>query len=485
MKKIFSLAAFAALVFLGSSCQRELDPIRDLKTNEIGFLLAGTKVSTKASAEAAPVTLSMVESKDIELCITETVTSMDDLYAPQASTKATPAYTMNVAELYGSFSSVGYKDGSAYLPKADYVHGADNLWKHEYTEIPTIDWSGNGVYFFMTMPETPIKEYNESAGSMTFDYTSPAKAVDQKDILFATKRVKNKTTDNEVVFYHALTAVKFATGNLDGKVTIDTVAFYNIKTSGTCVMTPSAGTTACATWTLDETRGTVSQDFDGTIVNFTKENSNFLGSATDDTSDTFYQAATENNINDDKASKTFFLIPQSTEGIYMIVSYTVNGTKYISAIDMYEATNHAEWKAGELRTYTLTENDLTVDIADEIVNGTKQNVVITNTSNISEYVRAMVVANWFDANGDIVAPCLDITGMTVKQGWVRGKDGFYYFNAPVAKGAKLEKPFFDTYTPSAGPAGAHLVMDIAVQAIDANAGSTYTEAWQKTAGVEF
>lgn len=476
MKRIYYyLAAFAAMTVVLTSCEGEKNaPVKNLRETEVGFVLAGNKTITKSAEAVAPLSIDLKVEDVAGLRIVESVSNLDDLYAGAVQTKATPAFTENVGPLYQKFSAVGYQNGQVYLQDAEFVFdSSDNLWKHDYSDVPTINWK-DGVYYFMRMPNTSCTSYDASTGAMTFSYTSPATAAEQKDILFASKNMTDKK-DNEVTFYHALTAVKFATGNaLSDNVIVTNIKFSGLKNSGTCTITPSAGTSACAAWTLGETTADFSQDFDGTITDFTADNSNF--------GDSFYSAATENNLNDAAATKTFFFIPQSTEGVKMIITYTVNGHEYVNEVDLGAALNNVEWKAGELRTYTLTEYELGISVSDKVENGTKSDVIIENTANLAEYVRAMVVANWVNDEGNVVAPCA-LEFRALASGWVKASDGFYYNVNALEKGAKFENPFFDEYTPAGAPAGAHLVMDIAVQAIDAAAGSDYKAAWLKAAGV--
>jgi hypothetical protein len=173
-------------------------------------------------------------------------------------------------------------------------------------------------------------------------------------------------------------------------------------------------------------------------------------------------------------------------------------------------------------------------IVDEISNGIKQNVVITNVGNVSEYVRAQIVGNWFgkgvggeegvalgytsndETVNTYVAPWeLIQDGSEYKDAfggsftglpgtnWVRGEDGFFYFTEIVDVNHNTSTPLFGTFNPGSVPSvyyvdnfGArqpftdvHLVIDIAVQAVEAplKAGSTtdyedYVVAWDR-AGV--
>ena len=75
---------------------------------------------------------------------------------------------------------------------------------------------------------------------------------------------------------------------------------------------------------------------------------------------------------------------------------------------------------------------------EETINGTvKEDVKIKNTSNIDAYIRATVVVNWVDDDGNIAAqkPVAG-TDYTISYasdtGWWKGNDGYYYYSSPVA-----------------------------------------------------
>lgn len=118
-------------------------------------------------------------------------------------------------------------------------------------------------------------------------------------------------------------------------------------------------------------------------------------------------------------------------------------------------------------TNIFTPTNVDVTVTDTVDGGVKRNVVITNTGNIDAYIRAKVVANW-RLNGEIVGGWTDdITYNTSK--WT-ADNGFYYYADPVAPGAYTPVALFNSYEPTQNPpvAGAQLVMDIIVQAVQAD-----------------
>ena len=208
-----------------------------------------------------------------------------------------------------------------------------------------------------------------------------------------------------------------------------------------------------------------------------------------------------------------------------------------------------EWKAGELHTYTIRVDDVNVKIEDAVTitsgqtasytddhgdthtiyGGTKNGITITNTGNTDAFIRAAITGQWVDADG---APVFSFTDFTVEDiiqeiaswyndqfgtgtghfgvfdglvgytkngksgagntGWVKGKDGYYYYTTKVAPNATTATALFNSYTvtlanvPKIKVAGelqeVHFVMEISTQAISAKKldGSDYNwyEAWE-------
>lgn len=157
----------------------------------------------------------------------------------------------------------------------------------------------------------------------------------------------------------------------------------------------------------------------------------------------------------------------------LLLTFTVSGTlAYIST-----KTNEVE--------NVFTPVHVTVDVTDKVdtTTGVKSDVVITNTSNIQAYIRAAIVGYWCDAKGNIVAPWdptdenqgtfVGLTGSN----WVKSGD-YYYYTEKVDAGMPTPNALFTSYTEGTAPVeGAHLVIDILAQAIQAEPASAVQEAW--------
>ncbi|MBR5224192.1 MAG: hypothetical protein IKV90_00820 [Clostridia bacterium] len=99
---------------------------------------------------------------------------------------------------------------------------------------------------------------------------------------------------------------------------------------------------------------------------------------------------------------------------------------------------------------------------------TKSDVSIKNTGTTDAYIRVAVVGNWYNADGNIIAP--HTVDLGTPNGWTKGSDGYYYHTAPVAPGENTSK-LISSYTPirpEGVPTDAHFEMNIISQAIQAD-----------------
>ena len=134
-----------------------------------------------------------------------------------------------------------------------------------------------------------------------------------------------------------------------------------------------------------------------------------------------------------------------------------------------------------IRNLAVPADDfLDVYITDQIASDVKQDVAVTNTGNVPEYIRVAVIGTWQDDNGVIKDVWDETSGTFVGlpgAGWSLGADGFYYYSAAIAPDASPAAPLFTSYTPPSRSDGLHLVLDLAVQAIEAPTDVSYSVAW--------
>lgn len=543
MKKIFFYVAILATVAMSASCEKE--PATNGRTssaNTVSFTL--TNKVTKAGEITSEVKTSQIlldidEETNTAFFLQESVSSLDDFCAPE--TKGTPIYTENAIDALGGFTAQAYKHtddqlaSSPYLADAEFLYDEEkNMWRHHYETNP---WEGvdasESLWFFMRndadIDATPalITKDNKVLGQMVFDYTSPTTAADQKDLVFAARSLtKAEAKDAKVLFYHALSAVKFRLANDDETTMINSVKFTGLKNSGKCTITPYYGSgwsvdsnpyssstastksAASAQWKLGSTTGTFSQSFTE-LVDFEKEGGQFPAS--------FYEYGkgsniNTNNLNDDDASLTFWFIPQElTDNVKLEVNFTAAGKTKTVTLDFGKLANYPTWGAGEIRTYTIAANEVDITVTDSVTSGNiKKDVKIQNTGNVPVYIRAAIVGYWADVKGGFVNEVWkplehgtyvwkDTAGNTIsspyafvakgqsttvpaasyfENNWILAADGYYYYKYQVPAGAETIGKLFDSYTVKSydqlkgtvnpDVKDAHLEMRIIVQAIQAS-----------------
>jgi len=127
---------------------------------------------------------------------------------------------------------------------------------------------------------------------------------------------------------------------------------------------------------------------------------------------------------------------------------------------------------------TFTPARVTCDVVETFANNVKSSVMIKNTGTTSAYIRAMVVANWCDADGNIVEP-FDVSSYLAngQNNWVKSGNYYYYQNVVAADGLTGEL-LVNPIKQGTPPAGAdHLVVTIVCQAVQSEPKTAVTQAW--------
>lgn len=120
-------------------------------------------------------------------------------------------------------------------------------------------------------------------------------------------------------------------------------------------------------------------------------------------------------------------------------------------------------------------------------NGTR---AVKNTGNVDAFIRAAIVVNWMDENGNVrgLSPQAGEYSMTVNESdWILNEgDGYYYYKYKVASMAVTANLVTDIQYNITPPAGYSLAVEVAAEAIQA-AGDTddtsvpaYQDAWEIT-----
>jgi hypothetical protein len=539
MKKILYalLALSATLTF--ASCAEDIkeengpdSPI--VGANTISFKLAGavsTRSASGAPASVPGVTIPVGEPADgQQFYLEETVTNLDEVSFGGPETKGTPVYTENFSKMSGgsfkglAFSPDNMDKDNPFMPEGAFTEDGSH-WKRDFPSDP---WGTNDALLFyakMALAENAPNDYTTAGGvlsgsytylysaeagqSMTFSYRSPMKAEDQQDLLFAARTITKAEarTPFPLLFYHALTGVKFATAHKNGdnekvKTYIKKVEFTGIYGYGKCTVKPVAedggdyvdaastySSASAISWSnvsfngVNSKTAVYSQAFDDASVTYANGGS---FSNNGEYPESFSAAGNEYNLNDADGSMTFWFVPQSmTDDVKVKITFvievqvdgesTARRTEYTRDVDFGTLLNKnstVTWKPGQLRTYTLKAEEVDVDIHDDVSGFTKDNVVITNTGNVDAYIRALIVANWWgynaeetevgiamgynsDAHTAFITPWkrTSLTGDNYGgvfdtlpgADWKLANDGYFYYTNPVAPGEKTGSDLFLSY----------------------------------------
>lgn len=570
MKKIY-FAVTLLLSVVAVSCQREASfDDKEIGENALVLSMQGS-ASTRAADEVSVQKGTLIELTDAEtsqkFVFEETIEDLNSAWAP--ATKGTPVYTENVGVLYekmiahvGSsnydFYSMdneeGKTDGSMVAGGWRYQCSNFTGWPADATDATSLDFyllmptTGNGI------SGTPTYGKTGNDLSIEFNYQSETTAAAQKDLILAARTItKKEAMDNRVngvsvLFNHALTGVKFAIANYDAskKITIKSISFNGLYDGGKCTIIPakennyrdkpteeyssSDGRVAWPNANLTKSGKALKAGEFGAPVNYSGGSFSKNGKYPSSFSD---KGAT-NNLNDGDATQTFWLIPQTmSDDVTLTIEYTCGSETTKTGVFEFgkalkTASGYVEWKAGELRTYTIKVDDVNVSITDQFTTSTKNNVVITNTGATEAYIRAAIIGQWVDPSGNPVFGYTDFkTGDESGQpatipswyqdytsggtyygtfvglpgdDWVKGSDGYYYYTKPVASGAPTT-PLFTSYTINdknrpimkvgGKPTPTNLLIDIATQAIAAKQKGSgdklsyipYDEAWKNAKDV--
>lgn len=456
------MIALAAFAVLATSCVDEIDNNKKNKNSKEIQLTVSTDdgAATKAGSDVwtiAEDTELMAGDMKLTLSATASFNTVDPFNAVE--TKGTILNNDNLHTI-GSFD--------LYIPEADKVQAVKVTTSEK--DGWAIQPAANGDKAEWPAVKQDIDFYAYTGG--TFNKSAPLKlayttnsttASEQKDLLYT--HVIASENDVNIHFYHALAAVRFVVGGLKEDFEVTKISVKNVADGGT------------ATYNDDGT--------------FTWETS---GSAT--FSQTYRQNAHRpasgalTYFDNDEVASTFFMVPQSVSGvIFEIMIKDANGNEY--PVEASVPALDGGWKAGYFYTYSISGGEGTVNVeVSETFNaeaGTKENVGATNTGKLASYVRAIVLANWYNEAGKVVAPYTGtITYNTTDWAEV---NGIYYHKAPVAAGA-TSKDLISSFSVGDSPAPAntgfalHLEMKVMVQAVEYdNANAKVQEAWPEASSV--
>lgn len=431
MKNTLNIALLAALALSSTACEewREID---NSSSENIAFDIATMTVpDVKSSAdEGIAVKEMMTSESDVPIVAIGKVSEME-VFEQEVETRATRYNSESqFAEASQTFKIWGWDASDSY--SVIYDNATVSKTGGKWIPAGNKKWAKNTEYCFEALypSTTGIAAFNTNncPELVNFSYVHPSNAGAAYDYMLAYYNgngVKGKAT---LVFTHPFTCVKFAA---ETGVTVNSVKLTGLYAGGTCSVTTNTSTSPGDYYTYSWTPSASKHEITTTV-------------------------GTE-----------LLLIPQdlATQNVTLVANITVDGITFNSTATL----STGNWQAGKVNTYTFTINEgVSVQVTDNIDGMVKDNVKIRNTGASKVYIRAAIVAGWYDDNGIMVAAWDETSGtFTNKLGinWVKNGD-YYYYQNPVESGSYTGSPLFGSYTaPSAPVDGAHLEMTILSQAV--------------------
>lgn len=121
-------------------------------------------------------------------------------------------------------------------------------------------------------------------------------------------------------------------------------------------------------------------------------------------------------------------------------------------------------------TNTFTPGEVKTEIEEQFKNDVKENVKVKNTGTVDAYIRAQIVINWVDDEGNIVADPGEGADYRLDMGsseWIKGTDGFWYYTEKVEAGGTTFNLIDSCKVTTPADAGVGLQVTILSQAIQA------------------
>lgn len=293
----------------------------------------------------------------------------------------------------------------------------------------------NAYDFFAYYPAEVSENIDSEAHSITYSGIDPSSddATKMEDFLMAlTTEFKHDHAAQNLVpltFVHPLAAVRFSFDELDKNVTIEKVTINNVNSRGIATIEDED--------TVDWSELSVPVDYSESDFT-TVDNS------------------------------TFFIIPQGLSNVSMTFLLKKDGVEYSFTTKVLGTDN---WKPGFIYNYSLSSSPtgkVGIEIKEEFNGVIKSDVKVANVKTSAVYVRAAVVANWYNSADKVVAP-FDGDVVTEADGWIKGDDGFWYYTSPVNgydETNALIDSFKDEMDVPASPFKLHLVIDVVAQAVE-------------------
>ena len=376
----------------------------------------------------------------------------------QSGTKGIPVASGNIATLYAdNVRIVAFRDRSEYIPSQTLLSpSAENpLWHTAERYF----WPESGALDFWAWAPAGLNAvFDDEHSTLSFGFSLPAPdpdtkqdALGQQDIVLTRTIADRNSYDGGVPlnFSHPLSSILFRGGTMQDGI-IRSISLRGVAGSGECVFDGNG-----FVWNVSDNLLSFTQTFNAPV-------------SASETGQPITMAGTT------KGERTFLMIPQVLgSSAYMDIVFD-DGSQIRT---FSHSLAGGVWKAGTSYTYTISispESPEGITVEEDFDGCLKSNLSISNSSEYNVYIRAMIEANWVNADGDIVAPC-DIdkegsfTGFNVSSTggrWTRHTDGFYYYKKAIRPGRKTVN-LFTSYIPGPAPvSGCHLEMTVSAQAVE-------------------
>ena len=180
------------------------------------------------------------------------------------------------------------------------------------------------------------------------------------------------------------------------------------------------------------------------------------------------ETKTAHILAEDKISVTS-LKKLAAKGDMTILCYLVQNMGKENAKDVWND------KSGLVDTTAMLTNKFTVgEVTAQIVESfdgtTKSSVQVKNTGNVPAVVRARLIVNWLDENGNVIANPQGVTDPALNNidttKWTKIGD-YYYYNGYVAAGDQTANLLKNSITAAGTPAGYQLQIEVVAEAMQA------------------
>lgn len=500
-------------LFLGvtalASCQKDNLENGQSGTSDKGTLamedvVVGIDNMTKANVSGRTISLGeqmFVTEKGNSVCLEAFIEDMPAVAGQQtAATKGSAIGMTGFKAKYGQFAVNVYKDGAIFHSTGKYTdkNGAqknvDKNMEGSKVKFASDTWAFDDVYLWPAGASDSLKNlafcsyapvdsfktsgytcagnltWNNTDSTFSFDYKSPAHdftakddAQRQADILMGVdvQNVEKHKGSVYINMKHALVGVRFIKGDILG--TIEAMSLNNFYTTGTAKYHAAGARKDSIRWTGQANKGMFTQRFDFNTVTYATD-----GTPLDQTSD---------------SSKTFLVIPQKLDTvtkatqpeiiIHMAGALHPDVLKFSEIIRAFPALEDWSTYAGKIITFKIKSskaNNVSVTVSDLVDGLTKKNIVIANDGKSDIYIRACLVGNWLNKDGQVLASwsengdtCGTFTPAgfpaALPAGWKKAPDGFYYYTKYIPSmttlstttPTKVKTNLFDTYTVSKKP----------------------------------